>query len=100
MVLGHVDGVGRVSAVVPVGGAIRFEVSAPADLERFLAAKGSVCLDGVSLTVNSIDGARVGVNLIPHTQAATTFGVRRVGDAVNIEVDLMARYVERLQSSE
>lgn len=100
LVSGHVDGLGTVVAIDGDARSQRWTFEVPLSLARYIAVKGSVCLDGVSLTVNSIDGARVGVNLIPHTQAATTFGVRRVGDAVNIEVDLMARYVERLQSSE
>ena len=68
----------------------------PPALARYLAPKGSICIDGVSLTVNEVDGARFGVNLIPHTIDVTTFKTRRAGDAVNIEVDLLARYVEQL----
>ena len=100
MVLGHVDGVGRVSAVAPVGGAIRFEVRAPADLERFLAAKGSVCLDGVSLTLNGVGRASAGgvafdVMLVPHTIGRTLLEEAGPGAHVNIEVDVLARYVAR-----
>jgi riboflavin synthase len=74
----------------------RWTVAAPAPLARYLASKGSICIDGVSLTVNEVDGLHFGVNLIPHTQQVTTFAARRVGDAVNIEVDRMARYADRL----
>ena len=100
MVLGHVDGVGIVSAKVPVGGAIRFEIKAPAELERFLAAKGSVCLDGVSLTLNGVGRASSGgvvfdVMLVPHTIGRTLLEEASPGAHVNIEVDVLARYVAR-----
>ena len=78
------------------GGSQRFTFEAPADLARFIASKGSVALDGVSLTVNETDGPRFGVNLIAHTLASTTFGAARVGDRVNLEIDMLARYVARL----
>lgn len=99
LVSGHVDGLGKVVAITPDGRSQRwmFEVS-PA-LSRYIAAKGSVCIDGTSLTVNEISGHRFGVNLIPHTIEHTAFHARRVGDAVNIEVDVIARYVERLLAS-
>ena len=74
----------------------RWTFEVPQELAKYIASKGSVCIDGTSLTVNETDGARFGVNLIPHTIAATTFKDKRVGDTVNIEVDLIARYVERL----
>ncbi|HET8764921.1 MAG TPA: riboflavin synthase, partial [Rhodanobacter sp.] len=74
----------------------RWQFDVPAALARYIAAKGSVCIDGVSLTVNEVTGNRFGVNLIPHTVEHTAFHARRAGDAVNIEVDLIARYVERL----
>ena len=96
LVSGHVDGVGRVVAIEADARSQRWTFAVPAALSRYIAAKGSVCVDGVSLTVNEVDGDRFGVNLIPHTVQVTTFGRRRVGDAVNIEVDMMARYVERL----
>ena len=96
LVSGHVDGVARVVAVEPEARSQRWTFEVPAGLSRYIAAKGSVCIDGVSLTVNDVDGNRFGVNLIPHTIGATTFRHRRVGDAVNVEVDLVARYVERL----
>jgi len=99
LVSGHVDGVGRVLAIEPDARSQRWTFEVPTGLARYIAAKGSVCIDGVSLTVNEVVSNRFGVNLIPHTIGATTFQHKRVGDAVNIEVDLIARYVERLHSS-
>jgi len=99
LVSGHVDGVGRVVAVEPDARSQRWTFEVPHELSRYIAAKGSVCIDGVSLTVNGVSSNRFGVNLIPHTIDATTFQHKRVGDAVNIEVDLIARYVERLHAS-
>ena len=99
LVAGHVDGIGRVVAVHGDARSQRWTFEVPPALARYIAVKGSVCIDGVSLTVNEVDGARFGVNLIPHTQAVTTFGMRRAGDRVNIEVDLMARYAERLANA-
>ena len=96
LVSGHVDGVGRVLAIEPDARSQRWTFEVPTELAKYIAGKGSVCIDGTSLTVNEVDGTRFGVNLIPHTIAVTTFKDRRVGDAVNIEVDLIARYVERL----
>ena len=96
LVSGHVDGIARVVSIEPDARSQRWWLEAPGDLSRYIAAKGSVCLDGVSLTVNAVDGARFSVNLIPHTVEATTFARRRPGDALNLEVDMMARYVERL----
>ena len=96
LVSGHVDGVGRVVAVEADARSQRWTFEVPAELAKYIAGKGSICVDGTSLTVNETDGARFGVNLIPHTIAVTTFKDKRVGDAVNIEVDLIARYVERL----
>ena len=96
LVSGHVDGIGRVLAIEPDARSQRWTFEVPAELAKYIAGKGSVCVDGTSLTVNETGGARFGVNLIPHTVAVTTFKDRRVGDAVNIEVDLIARYVERL----
>jgi riboflavin synthase len=95
-VTGHVDGVGQVVSVTPDGRAERWVFAVPAELTPYIAPKGSIAVDGVSLTVNEVADARFGVVLIPHTRARTTFGTRRVGDPVNIEVDLIARYVERL----
>lgn len=99
LVSGHVDGLGKVVAITPDGRSQRWTFELPAALARYVAAKGSVCIDGTSLTVNKVAGSRFGVNLIPHTVEHTAFHARRVGDAVNIEVDMIARYVERLLSS-
>lgn len=99
IVSGHVDGIARIEAMLPEGDSLRVTFSAPADLARFIAPKGSVALNGTSLTVNEVNGTRFGVNLIPHTRAVTTWGEARVGDAVNLEVDTMARYVARLAES-
>lgn len=99
LVSGHVDGTGKVVSVLPDGRSQRWTFEVPADLARYIAHKGSVCIDGTSLTVNEVTGNRFGVNLIPHTVAHTAFSARRPGDAVNIEVDVVARYVERLLSS-
>jgi riboflavin synthase len=99
LVSGHVDGVGRVVSVESDARSQRWRFEVPANLARYIAAKGSVCIDGVSLTVNDVGENRFGVNLIPHTIDATTFCDRRVGDAVNIEVDVIARYLERLHAA-
>ena len=96
LVAGHVDGVGVVSLFQAVGESHALEVDAPAELSRFVAAKGSITVNGVSLTVNRVHGSRFAANIIPHTLAETTFGTLRVGDQVNLEVDLLARYIERL----
>jgi len=99
LVQGHVDGRATVTARRPDGDSLRFEFEAPAELARFIARKGSVALDGVSLTVNAVDGTGFGVNIIPHTARETTFGALAAGDQVNLEVDLLARYVARLQAN-
>lgn len=99
LVSGHVDGIGRVVSVEPDARSQRWVFELPEALSRYVAAKGSVCIDGVSLTVNAVAGYRFGVNLIPHTIEFTTFRDKHVGDGVNIEVDLIARYVERLRSA-
>ena len=96
MVSGHVDGVGRVLRIRDDARAQRWRFGAPAALLRYVAGKGSICVDGVSLTVNAVDGEGFEVALVPHTLAHTAFGETAVGDAVNLEVDLVARYVERL----
>ncbi len=96
IVSGHVDGLGEIISIEPEGDSKRFKFKAPNDIARFIAQKGSVTLDGTSLTVNEVDGNFFGVNMIPHTQAVTTWGHARVGDAVNIEIDMLARYVARL----
>jgi len=95
-VSGHVDGVGRVVEMEDLGGSTRVVIEAPSSLERYIAVKGSITVDGVSLTVNSVDGGRFEVNLIPHTLSATTLRALRAGSRVNMEVDLLARYVARL----
>ncbi len=96
MVLGHVDGVARIEAVLDEAGSKRYTIAPPKELAKFVAAKGSVCLDGVSLTVNEVDATTFGVNIIPHTQAVTTFGGLKAGGSVNMEIDSLARYVARL----
>jgi riboflavin synthase len=96
LVSGHVDGVGRIVDIASDARAQRWRFAAPAPLLRYIAPKGSVCVDGVSLTVNRVDDAGFDVALVPHTIAHTAFGSASAGDAVNIEVDLVARYVERL----
>ena len=96
LVSGHVDGVGEIVGLSGDARSTRIEVSVPAPLARYIARKGSVTVDGVSLTVNEVQGANFGINLIPHTQAVTTLGALRVGARLNVEVDQMARYVERL----
>jgi riboflavin synthase len=99
IVTGHVDGVAKVLSRENFDDMSRFWIEAPRDLSRFIAKKGSVALDGVSLTVNEVEGDRFSVLLIPHTLAVTTLGARRAGDALNIEVDLMARYAARLSEA-
>lgn len=96
MVSGHVDGKGRLLSRRKDARAERFEFEVPAGLARYVAKKGSICIDGVSLTVNEVDGARFAVCLIPHTLEVTTLGNLQAGDEVNLEVDLIARYLERL----
>ncbi len=97
IVSGHVDGAATVVRVVPDGGSLRVTFRAPEALARFIAPKGSICLNGTSLTVNEVEGADFGINFIPHTQNATTWGAVKEGDLVNLEVDTMARYVARLR---
>ena len=96
MVSGHVDGIAQLLTRRDFDGLAQFDFEAPAELARFIAKKGSVCLDGTSLTVNEVAGRRFSVLLIPHTLAVTTWGHRRAGDPVNLEIDLMARYAARL----
>ena len=100
LVSGHVDGVAEVVERRAEGGSWRFTFEAPAALARFIAAKGSVALDGVSLTVNEVAGRRFGVNIIPHTFDVTTFGRLKLGDRVNLEIDQLARYLARLSEKE
>ncbi|MGO9008315.1 MAG: riboflavin synthase [Beijerinckiaceae bacterium] len=96
IVTGHIDGVARIAAIDAFDGMKRYSIEVPQDLARFIAEKGSVSLDGTSLTVNEVDGRTFSMLLIPHTLAVTTWGEKQVGDALNIEVDLMARYAARL----
>ena len=100
IVTGHVDGVGEVVGVEAVGSSTRLVVAVPAELSRYMAAKGSVAVDGVSLTVNAVAGVQFEVNIIPHTQNVTVIGGYARGTAVNIEVDMLARYLERLLRTE
>ena len=96
LVSGHVDGIGTVSEWRPDGRSWRLRVQAPDALARYIAAKGSICVDGVSLTVNRVDGAAFELNIVPHTLAETTLANFQVGRRINLEVDLIARYLERL----
>lgn len=96
LVSGHVDGVGEVVALEPAGESHRLVVRAPADLAKYIARKGSIAVQGVSLTVNRVDGPECEINLIPHTLAVTTLKTLAPGARVNLEVDLIARYVERM----
>ena len=95
LVFGHVDGVATVVSVRPEGESLRFDFEAPGTLSRYIAPKGSIALDGVSLTVNEVDGARFTVNIIPHTRSCTTFRNLNPGHRLNLEVDMLARYVAR-----
>jgi riboflavin synthase len=97
IVSGHVDGLAQVIGVRPEGDSLRVTFRAPHALAGFIAPKGSVALNGTSLTVNAVDGTDFGINFIPHTQQATTWGTVAEGDAVNLEIDTMARYVARLR---
>lgn len=99
IVSGHVDGLGRVVSVTPEGGSHRIDIEAPAPLHRFIAPKGSITVDGVSLTVNAVEGRTFGINIIPHTWQATTLGGLKSGDAVNLEIDMLARYLARWQET-
>ncbi len=96
LVSGHVDGVGSVTRIENDGRSVQIRFEAPAGLARYIAEKGSIGVDGVSLTVNAVSGARFGVNLVPHTLAETTLGNLSEGATVNLEVDMLARYLERL----
>jgi riboflavin synthase alpha subunit len=96
IVQGHVDGIGRVRAVTPEGEGARVEIEPPAGLLRYCVEKGSVAVEGVSLTVAGLAGAAFGVALVPHTLAGTTLGGLAPGDEVNLEVDVLAKYVDRL----
>lgn len=97
IVSGHVDGMAEIVGMRPEGDSTRFTFRAPETLAKFIAPKGSVALNGTSLTVNEVAGCDFGVNIIPHTQQVTTWGAARVGDRVNLEIDTLARYVARLR---
>jgi riboflavin synthase len=99
LVSGHVDGLGHVTEILPESGSLRLRIEVPPPLHRFIAEKGSVAVDGVSLTVNDVAGQCFGLNVIPHTAANTTLGLRMPGDAVHIEIDMLARYVARLRET-
>ncbi len=96
IVSGHVDGVAEIVAMKDEGDSTRFTFKAPESLAKFIAPKGSVALNGTSLTVNEVDGCNFGVNIIPHTKEVTTWGHAKVGDKINLEIDTLARYVARL----
>lgn len=100
IVSGHVDGLGTVVSITPEGGSHRMEIEAPAPLHRYIAAKGSITVDGVSLTVNAVEGRTFGLNIIPHTWEHTTLGGLQVGNSVNLEIDMLARYLARWQETQ
>jgi riboflavin synthase len=100
LVLGHVDGVGAITERRQDGGSVRLTVEAPAELARFIAPKGSIAIDGVSMTVNEVSGNQFGVNVIPITQRETNLGALGMGMPVNLEIDMMARYVARLMAKD
>ena len=99
IVSGHVDGLGEVVSITPEGGSHRIVIEAPAPLHRFIAPKGSITVDGVSLTVNGVQERRFDLNIIPHTWNATTLGALKAGDKVNLEIDMLARYLARWQET-
>lgn len=96
MVSGHVDGLATIKSITPASGSYTLTCEAPTALAKFIAEKGSITLDGISLTVNRVDGNQFSVNIIPHTWAVTTLSARKSGDALNLEIDLIARYAARL----
>ena len=100
IVSGHVDGLAEITAITTEGDSQRYTFKTSAALMPFIAPKGSVTLDGTSLTVNEVEGLTFGVNLIPHTQDVTTWGLSKVGDIINLEIDVLARYVARLKQAE
>lgn len=100
IVSGHVDGIGTIIDKRADGRSIRFTVQAPDDLAKYIAQKGSICINGISLTVNHVDGATFGINIVPHTLKETTLNDANVGTKVNLEVDVLARYMERLMKGE
>jgi len=96
LVSGHVDGIGEVIERADAGRSVKFRIKAPAELAKYIAEKGSICVDGISLTVNAVDGAVFDLNIVPHTLTETTMGDFQPGNKVNLEVDVIARYLERL----
>ncbi|WP_347986958.1 riboflavin synthase [Methylomonas sp. AM2-LC] len=100
IVSGHVDGIGKVVDKQADGRSIRYKFKAPDNLAKYISEKGSICINGISLTVNQVDGAYFSVNIVPHTLQETTLASTQVGDAVNLEVDILARYLERLMKGE
>ena len=96
IVSGHVDGVGEITSITKLGSAVEYWVKAPNELAKYIAEKGSICVDGISLTVNAINGAEFDLNIVPHTLVETTMGEFQQGRKVNLEVDIIARYLERL----
>ncbi|MDO9105017.1 MAG: riboflavin synthase [Methylovulum sp.] len=100
IVSGHVDGIGKVTEKKPDGRSVRFNIKAPDNLAKYIAEKGSICINGISLTINEVNGAVFGVNIVPHTLNETTLGDAVVGTPVNLEVDILARYMERLMKGE
>ena len=100
LVSGHVDGIGKLLARADDARSIRMTFEVPDELARYVARKGSICVDGVSLTINEVSGNTFGLNIIPHTAEVTTMGSYEIGAAVNIEVDLLARYIERMLGSD
>ena len=100
IVSGHVDGVGTVLSITPEGGSHRLKIQAPRPLHRLIAPKGSIAVEGVSLTVNEVEDDVFGLNIIPHTWDATTLGALAVGSQVNLEIDMLARYLARWQDTE
>ncbi len=100
IVSGHVDGLATLVEQKPDGRSIRFKFKAPDSLAKYIAEKGSICINGISLTINNVEGAEFSVNIVPHTLKETTLGAINVGDSINLEVDLLARYMERLMKGE
>ncbi|MDG2033937.1 MAG: riboflavin synthase [Rhodospirillales bacterium] len=100
IVSGHVDGVGAITSIEPEGDSFRFQFNVPEELSHYIASKGSIAVNGVYLTVNEVTDSVFGVNIIPHTRENTTFGSFQVGTPVNLEIDLLARYVARLLEKE
>jgi riboflavin synthase len=99
LVSGHVDGVAKIVSKTPENDSLRYKFSLPENLAKYAAQKGSIAVDGISLTVNEVEGEVFGANIIPHTQNMTTLGAKNIGDDVNIEIDVVARYVERMLAS-